>query len=162
MYILAAERHQPEPEASRLWREYEAYLKDNASRFPPGALALATSDWYYGFSDHRAPHDAWLETATFAEPASGERSELRSLNLRVTLLGAYHDYILEFFYPQVFSYSLATPAAEAGHFDWRYDEFRLSESGRLIHEIEWAGPPGYAGRWLIEASDVQFSAKSKG
>jgi hypothetical protein len=160
-YILAAERHRPEPEASRLWKEYEGYLKSNAARFPPGALALATSDWYFGFFDHRAPHDAWLEEATFAEPATGERNELRSLNLRVTLLGAYHDFILEFFYPEVFSYTLSNPATGGGHFDWRYDEFRLSEDGKLIHEIEWAGPPGYAGRWLIEASDVQFTARPR-
>jgi hypothetical protein len=161
-YILAAERHLPEPEASRLWKQYERYLKENADRFPSGAYALATSDWYFGFSDHRAPHDSWLEAVTLSEPAEGERSELRTLNLRVTLLGAYHDFILEFFYPKVFSYTLANPTAERGHFDWRYDEFRLNEHGHLIHEIEWAGPPGCEGRWLIEASDVQFTARPKG
>lgn len=160
-YILAAERHRPEPEASQLWKQYQAYLKENAHRFPPSAFALATSDWYYSFSDHHAPHDAWLEAATLAEPATGERNELRRLNLRVTLLGAYHDYILELFYPQVFSYSLSNPFAEGGHFDWRYDEFRLSEEGNLIHEIEWASPPGCEARWLIEASDVLYTARPK-
>ena len=157
-YILAAERHRPEPEAARLWKLYQRYLKRNAARFPRGALELATSDWYFGFSDHKAPHDAWLESALFEEPATGERSQHRTLSLRVTLLGAYHDQILEFFYPRVFSYTLSNPGTAGGHYDWRYDEFRLSRSGNLIHEIEWAGPPGQEGRWLIEASDVQFTA----
>jgi len=44
----------------------------------------------------------------------------------------------------------------AGHDDWRYDEFRLADEGHLIHEIEWWGR-GEVARWVIEASDVQFS-----
>ena len=41
--------------------------------------------------------------------------------------------------------------------DWRYDEFRLSERGHLIHEIEWA--PQVQGKplsWIIEADDIDF------
>jgi len=36
---------------------------------------------------------------------------------------------------------------------WRYDEFRLSENGHLLQEIEWAT----GSRWLIEANDVEFN-----
>ncbi len=36
--------------------------------------------------------------------------------------------------------------------DWLYDEFRLSDNGHLLHEIEWAD----GGRWLIEADDIEF------
>jgi hypothetical protein len=157
-YILSAQRDQGEPEASRLWHEYQEYLRSNQARFPPGAYALAASDWYFGFSDHRAPHDAWLELATFEEPSTGQRHENRTLNLRIKLLGAYHDYWLEFFYANVISYSLANAQAARGHCDWRYDEFRLSASGNLVHEIEWVGPPGTAATWVIEASDVEFRA----
>lgn len=72
--------------------------------------------------------------------------------------GAYHDHWIEFLYPRVFGYSLANLASAHGHYDWRYDEFRLSDGGNLIHEIEWAGPPGTGARWVIEADDVVFSA----
>jgi len=156
-YILADQGHQDEPEATRLWEAYQRYIGENKSAFPSGAYELATSDWYYGFTDHRAPHDAWLEWARFEEPATGSRSESRQLSLRVRLLGAYHDQYLEFFYPVVYSYSLVNLASSCGHADWRYDEFRLSPAGHLVHEIEWAGGPGVEARWLIEASDVQFN-----
>jgi hypothetical protein len=43
------------------------------------------------------------------------------------------------------------------HGDWRYDEFRLSERGHLIHEIEWAyGVECRAFSWIIEADDIDF------
>ena len=158
-YILSAQRDQDDlQEARRLWREYEQYLKSNEARFPQGAYELATSDWYFGFKDHRAPHEAWLQEVRLEEIAEGERGEARTTALRIRLLGAYHDMWLEFFYPQVYSYTLSGPATHRGHGDWRYDEFRLSEGGHLLHEIEWAGRPSVpGGRWIIEASDVRFT-----
>jgi hypothetical protein len=44
---------------------------------------------------------------------------------------------------------------EGGHRDWRYDEFRVNEEGRLVHEIEWGGRKD-TGSWLIVASDIEF------
>jgi hypothetical protein len=158
-YILSKERDGSVEEARRNWERYVAYLRKNEAGFPPGAYSLATSDWYFGATDHRAPHDAWLEEVVIAEPASGERHEVRETSIRARLMGAYHDKILEFFYPKVFAYAFTVPTAQYGHYDWRYDEFRLNEAGNLIHEIEWAGPPGYAAHWVIEASDVVFTSR---
>jgi hypothetical protein len=76
--------------------------------------------------------------------------------IQTQLLGAYHDCRIQLFYPRVFRYRLDAPAAEIGLGDWRYDEFTLSPTGRVIHEIEWAGFPGNpASSWIIEASDVE-------
>jgi hypothetical protein len=162
-YILSAQRNVDDvDEARRQWELYRAYVRDNETRFPPGAFRLANSDWYYGFEDHRAPHDAWLESAALVEHATGRRSEVRHLSLRLRLLGAYHDRWLEFFYPKVLAYEMSNEQSEAGHGDWLYDEFRLSPQGNLIHEIEWAGRAGSNGnRWLIEASDVEFTAHER-
>lgn len=162
-YILSAQRNlDDDNEVRRLWDTYHEHIRVNAKRFPPGALGLAQSDWYYGFSDHRAPHDAWLEWSRFEEPAKGDRSEVRHLSLRLRLLGAYHDQWLEFFYPQVFAYKISSEDSKAGHGDWLYDEFRLSPKGNLLHEIEWAGKAGTSGsKWLIEASDVEFSVHER-
>jgi hypothetical protein len=63
---------------------------------------------------------------------------LRSTTLTIRLLGAYHDGFIEFLYPEVYAYDLGATSVGQGHGDWRYDEFRLGDGGRLVHEIEWA------------------------
>ena len=137
------------------FREYRAYLHANQGDFPPSAYALATSDWYFDSNDHRSPHDSWLEAAIINEPSTGARSEVRTNSLTVRLLSAYHDGHIELVYPEVHVYELSTGNLRQGHGDWRYDEFRLGEHGRVIHEIEWATFDD-TGRWLIEASDVLY------
>ena len=87
------------------FKSYESYLRSRQANFPSSAYALATSDWYFGNSDHRAPHDAWLETVEFKELSSGQRHEQRQLSLTIRLLGAYHDGFIELHYPQVFAYT---------------------------------------------------------
>jgi hypothetical protein len=161
-YILSAQRDHwnDAKQFKQGWAKYQSYLRENAPAFPPGAYALATSDWYHDFSGHQAPHDAWLEQFKLEETGTGPRNEKRHLSLTMRLLGAYHDRILEFYYPAVFSYEMSKPRGHDGHLDWRYDEFRLGDSGSLIHEIEWAGA-GTAASWLIEASDVQFTVYSR-
>ena len=89
------------------------------------------------------------------EPAIGERQDRRVIAIRVRLLGAYHDGHIELYYPRVWMYQLDITNREHGHRDWRYDEFRVTAEGRVAHEIEWSGFQD-TGRWLIEASDVQF------
>jgi hypothetical protein len=149
-FILAADGR--DDDVVNAFRRYQDYLQSLRDTFPPSAFALATSDWYFNFNDHRCPHDAWLETAVISEPSSGARSEERSLSLNVRLLGAYHDGHIELHYPQVFAYALHVSHGESGHGDWRYDELRVSDRGRLIHEIEWRK----TGVWVIEASDLEF------
>jgi hypothetical protein len=139
----------------RAFRRYREYVESAKDSFPPSAYALATSDWYFNPEDRRSPHDAWLESLHLTEPSSGERHEIRTLSLRLRLLGAYHDGFIELLYPRLFAYRLNVEDGEMGHRDWRYDEFRVSDRGRVIHEIEWCGPRR-TGRWLIEASDVQL------
>ncbi len=134
------------------YRRYQQYLHEHQQRFPPGGFALGTAEWYQDPRDHRCPHDGWLEYITISEPSSGERHEARATSARIRLLGGYHDGVIEFHYPQVFRYSVAVDDATRGHRDWRYDEFRLSDAGALIHEIEWSS----GATWIIEASDVEF------
>lgn len=155
MYVLS-EQLDTDGDPNAPFRRYAEYLEQNRPRFPTAAYTLASSGLLLDASDPRCPHDGWLEWAKFEEPSEGERQEIRSLSLRIRLLGAYHDRFIELFYPQVFSYAISNPRSAAGHFDWRYSEIRLSDQGNVIHEIEWAGPPGMEARWMIEASDVQL------
>ena len=149
-YILAQQR---DSDAVTAFENYRIYLQANRKTFPPSAYSLAASDWYFDPADRRCPHDGWLESATIGEPSRGPRHEVRSSTLIIQLLGAYHDGHIEFVYPEVHAYDMKMITLEKGHGDWRYDEFRLSETGRVIHEIEWATSED-TGRWLIEASDV--------
>lgn len=152
-YVLAADGRHDDVVAA--FARYRDYLEASRDAFPPSAYALATSDWYFNFFDHRCPHDAWLESLTLTESASGSRREIRRMSMRLRLLGAYHDGYMELLYPQVFRYRLDVNDGERGHGDWRYDELRLADDGHVIHEIEWYGR-NETGSWLIEASDVEF------
>ncbi|HEY0095657.1 MAG TPA: hypothetical protein VGB96_15095 [Archangium sp.] len=150
-FILTDERDD-DPEGS--FDRYREYLERERHRFPPSAHALATSGWYYGTEHHGAPHDAWLEALEITEPSSGARHEERVVTMKVRLLGAYHDGIIEMRYPLVFGYRLDFFPGPGSHGDWRYDEFEVNRAGRLIHTIEWFGA-GESGAWRIEASDVE-------
>jgi hypothetical protein len=157
-YILAPER---DADPAGAFARYRDYLQQESRRFPPGALGLATSAWYLDAADHRAPHDAWLLGASLEETGKGARSEERTVSLRLRLLGAYHDFELELYYPRVFAYTFHGPTVDVGHRDWRYDEFRLDAAGRLIHEIQWHSPNECA-HWVITANDVVFTARETG
>ena len=147
MFILAAQRDRDVAEAFRRYAEYVESMRD---AFPPGALELARSDWYFDFNDRRCPHDGWLESVSIRELGTGDRSSIRVSELRVRLLGAYHDGHVELLYTGVRGYELSGSDVSGGHGDWGYDEFRLGADNRLVHEIEWSG----GSRWLIECEDV--------
>ena len=149
-YILADQRDRDVVAAFAAYREY---LLERRPEFPPSAYALAASAWYFNFADRRCPHDGWLESVIIGERSIGTRHERRSSTLTIRLLGAYQDGHIEFTYPEVYDYDLSGNHIGQGHGDWRYDEFRVSESGRVIHEIEWASFRK-TNRWLIEAADV--------
>lgn len=149
-FILSAQRD-VNPAGS--FDRYAEYLAATRHRFPPGALNLIDSDWYFGFDDHRAPHDSRLQEILISESRPDDVDAPPGVMILVRLLGAYHDGVIELSYSGVASYSLHTPDLARGHCDWCYDEFRISESDHLIHEIEWCGATD-TGRWLIEAKDV--------
>lgn len=152
-FILMAER---EHDVVSAFQRYRAYLNQRSSHFPISAYELATSEWYFNFSDHKCPHDAWLKDLNISETSERTDQRDRNVSLRIQLLGAYHDGVIELFYPTVYSYQLSAHDSKQGHHDWGYDEFRLSDSGTVIHEIEWADRQ-HTGKWLIEANDVQYT-----
>ena len=78
-------------------------------------------------------------SVTLSEPAIGSRQEIRTVAMHIRLLGSYHDGHIELRYPRVFRYQLHLDSGVDGHRDWCYDEFRLTDDGNLLHEIEWSG-----------------------
>ncbi len=135
------------------FKKYDEYVEQNQHLFPKNAYELATSDWYYNFSIHQCPHDGWLEEITIREIHCGERQQKRAITITIKLLAAYHDGYIILNYPLVYGYSFKNNEGDNEHSDWRYDEFRVSDSGHLIHEIEWAN----GAHWLIEANDIVYT-----
>jgi hypothetical protein len=156
-YILSENRTGSSQEFDRALARYREHLHASRTRFPPSAYAIATSDWYYSLSDPRSPHDAWLvESRVIERPRTDVGVETRIVDINVRLLNGSHDRYLDFFYSRVSSYTLEVFDADLGHRDWRYDEFRLSDDDKVIHEIEWYGPRP-TGRWIIVASDIELT-----
>ena len=147
-FILADQRDR---DCTQAFADYCAYLASNAEQFPESAYALATSDWYFDFTDHRCPHDARLISGIIQE--QGKFGQGTPPSIKIRLLGAHGDGFIELEYTQVFHYALSYKGELHGHQDWRYDEFRVTDAGHVVHEIEWCGPTD-TGNWLIEASDV--------
>lgn len=154
VYILTKDRPlNSYEEWQSAWSNYCNYLESVKSLLPGSAYEFASAPWHYDFHDHRAPHDGWVEEVLIREPALGERKEKRSLEVFVLLLGAYHDGHIELRYSEVDSYSLTSGVSIGlGHGDWLYDEIRLSDQGRVLHEVEWSR----GGSWLIECGDVSY------
>jgi hypothetical protein len=137
------------------FQAYTTYLESVRHVLPESAYAFAAARWHYDHTDHRCPHDSWLETLTISEPASGRRAEIRHVEISVRLLGAFHDGALELSYPGVSSYSLSSASAisrNGGHGDWLTDEIRLSEKNMVHHEVLFSN----GSRWLIESEDIHF------
>jgi len=133
---------------------YAEYLESIRDRLPESAYAFAAAPWHYDFSDPRCPHDSWVESLTVSEPSSGERRQQRSVEIAVRLLGAYHDGHILLTYKSVRGYLLNSlhDSHGAGHGDWLTDEIRLSDSGLVLHEVEFSR----GGRWVIECKDVAY------
>ena len=147
-----------EDDPQRRWQRYFAYLESISDRLPTSACGFAKAGWHYDTTDHRALHDSWVEWLKISEPSSGDRHKIRSLEIEVRLLGAYHDGHMTLKYHGVQSYSLATPLEfkypplDSGHGDWLQDEVRLSERGFVLHEIEFSR----GSRWTIECEDIEW------
>jgi hypothetical protein len=67
-YILAAQRDGSPAEMRAGFQRYREYLEQSQSLFPRHAFALATSGWYYGFGDHRCPHEHGLRRSRSGKP----------------------------------------------------------------------------------------------
>src|SRR5215467_6980274 len=82
-FILAADGR--DADVGGAFHRYQKYLQSLRDVFPPSAYALATSDWYFNFKDHRCPHDVWLETFGLSEASSANGGKQRSLSVNVRL-----------------------------------------------------------------------------
>jgi hypothetical protein len=149
-FILSSQR---KDNALAAFQRYRDYLRGVQTHFPVSAFALATADWYFGVNAPGAPHDSHLHSAVISETPQVGFDTIPIISICIRLHSP-HGGVIEFTYPQVFRYNLVAGGSSSFHSDWRYDEFRLSDNGHVVHEIEWWHDSETA-RWLIESSDVQ-------
>lgn len=139
----------------KIFADYRQYLLDNKTSFPPDAFDFAFSDWHYNFSDHRCPHDSWVNSLQVLEVVKNSSRKDRELGIRVNLLGAYHDGEIEITYQSIKGYSfnlIPDDTKWRRHGDWLIDEIYLSEKGWLVHEIKF----WLFGEWRIECEDIKY------
>lgn len=156
MFILETDENNKIICGDSAFSKYFEYLEKNKDMFPRKAHEFASARWHYDFDDHRCPHDSWVESICVNEPSSGDRNEIRVIDISIKLLGAYHDGWLTLLYQNVkkynFFYEHADNVPTIGHGDWLIDELRLSDNGLVVHEIVFSNNA----RWLIECSDMHF------
>lgn len=146
--------HNTPEQVGKALSEYREYLSTVRKRLPPSAYDFASAPWHYDYSDHKCPHDSWMESFLIREQSSGDRQQVRETEIAIRLLGAFHDGYVEFSYRGVRSYSAlgAMGKPKIGHGDWLIDEVRLSDNNLVLHEILFSS----GSRWVIESHDIQF------
>ena len=84
----------------KLIKEYHSYLDSIRPYITQSVYDYAIADWHYDATSHYSPHDAVLKKINMID--SGEKG----LGLEITLINAYEDYILNFSYQNIASYSI--------------------------------------------------------
>ncbi len=138
---------------------YQREIERIHRKLRPHTREFALAEWHYDPSDHRCPHDGWLEAVTISERADPANAAERSLQIQLRLLGAYHNGFIEITYHDVASYTFDVPYRRSSppnyrhsQGNWQIDEISFSSNGLIIHEIEW----DKGGHWIIECSDIEY------
>ena len=133
--------------------KYAAYVESIRDRLPEHIYSFASDSRYFDLSSHSSLHDAWLESLTVREAATGPRSEIRKLEIHICLLGPFQDRRIHLRYIGVVRYGCNASAHEGdqiAHGDLFAHEIRVSEGGTLIHELLFQ-----RATLLIECGDIR-------
>src|SRR4051812_41651335 len=84
---------------------YLAYVESIRERLQPDIYAFASDSRYFDLTSHTSLHDAWLESLSVQEVASGVRHEMRRVEISLCLLGPFHDRRIHLHYTGVSRYS---------------------------------------------------------
>ncbi len=134
---------------------YARYLESIRYQLPAHIYAFASDSRHFDLNSHSSLHDAWLETLTILETASGERSQIRQLEVQLCLLGPFHDLRIHLHYTGVTQYRFITPPRydHPAHGDLLTHEVRLGHDGLLVHELLFERDATF----LIECADFRHS-----
>lgn len=126
-------------------QRYFEYLEGIRERLPTDVYNFAVDRQNYALESHQSLHDAWLDCLSISEPATGDRSESRNIQIDCRFLGPYHDLNIHLTYFKVSDYSLtnpvgfeAPPTIAVGHGDLLVHEVSLTDDGSVIHELRFS------------------------
>lgn len=139
---------------------YQAYVESIRPKLLPHVYAFAADSRHFNVTSSSSLHDAWLESFAVREIASGERQEIRRMEISMALLGPFHDVRIHLHYTGVIRYSVAMPpryenarSSYIAHGDLITHEIRLGHGGLLVHELLFESEAVF----LIECSDIRHS-----
>jgi hypothetical protein len=140
--------------------EYLKYVETIKEKLPAHIHQFASNLNHFDLQSHSSLHDAWLESAVIREAATGERNEIRKLEIKISFLGPFHDRRIHLTYTGVTRYSFDTPAQygnsrydHTAHGDLFTHEIRLGHNGLFIHELLFERDATF----LIECADIRHS-----
>ena len=120
-------------ELERRWREYSEYIKSHRGTLSQSLYEFALATWHYDPNDHRSLHDSWLLEVSITSPIE---SRLGTQSVKIGLLGAYHDCVINLNYDQVASWTIARSPTD--YLEWDCDEFIIRPDGLIEHAIRWS------------------------
>ena len=139
---------------------YKKYVQSIREKLPKHIYDFAANPGHFDLTSHSSLHDAWLESLVVDETASGERNEIRQLEVRISLLGPFHDRRIRLRYAGVARYSFDAPARyddprydHTAHGDLFTHEIRLGHNGLFVHELLFERDATF----LIECADIRHT-----
>ena len=142
------------------FKRYSAYIASIREMIPADVYSFASDSRYFDLNSHSSLHDSWLESLTIREVASGERKEIRRMEVAICLLGPFHDRRIHLHYSGVTLYTFDAPPhygeqrfEHRAHGDLFTHEIRLGHDGLLIHELLFENDSTF----LIECSGLRHS-----
>jgi len=139
---------------------YEKYLHSIRSKLPEHIYAFASNYAHFDLQSHSSLHDAWLESLVVNEIVTREQNGIRQLEVKLTLLGGFHDRRIHLHYTGVMQYSFQAPPRydqpryqHTAHGDLLTHEIRLGHNGLIIHELLFEREATL----LIECKDFKHS-----
>lgn len=121
---------------------YLRYLDSIQARLSAHVFAFAADPAHYDLQSRSSLHDAWLQSLTVGETAQGDRQEIRRAEIRLCLLGPYHDRHIYLHYTGVEAYAFQSPARHSeprylhtAHGDLLTHAVWVNTSDMLVHDI---------------------------
>jgi len=142
------------------YSSYEKYILSIRASLPDHIYAFASNPAYFNLESPSSLHDAWLESLVVNEVATGERNEIRQLEVKLILLGPFHDRRIHLHYTGIAQYSFQAPPGydqqryqHTAHGDLFTHEIRLGHGGLILHELLFEREATL----LIECKDFRHS-----